>query len=47
MALKEQFVTTEILEMEHTKMGPNHDLKKSASSCEKKNISTDNNRYVK
>jgi hypothetical protein len=29
MALKEQFVTTEILEMECTKMGLNHDLKTS------------------
>jgi len=36
MALKEQFVTTEMLEMEHTKMGLNHDLKNQPHPVRKK-----------
>ena len=36
MALKEQFVTTEILEMEHTKIELNHDLKNQPHPARKK-----------
>ena len=48
ITLKEQFVTTQILEMECTKIGLNHNLKNQPHPARKKNnVVTDKNRYVK